>query len=157
MSSVSLCHYPLAFATALSLGLVFQVASTGPLQAAQAAPTPAPAAGPPARTALFATDLASGKDPFFPESRRLSPGNSQKDPAAVPVPGDQLKLKGIALGEKRRLALVNNQTLAEGEKASVKLGASSVAIQCLEIRERSAVILIVATREAKELFLAKDL
>jgi hypothetical protein len=74
--------------------------------------------------------------------------------AAVPVlPGPlTLELKSISTIGKRKLVLINNQTLELSEKASVHLGATNVSVRCLEIREKSVLVEINGT-EQREIFL----
>ncbi len=66
-------------------------------------------------------------------------------------------MKGISGPKGRRLALINNQTLGEGETAQVKLGQTQVKIRCLEVRESSAVIVLDGSKERKELHLQGSL
>jgi hypothetical protein len=109
--------------------------------------------------AVFSTHLANARDPFFPDStrlRRASPNQPNVPVKAVSVL-DQLALKGVSISPKRRLALVNNLTLAEGEKAYVKVNAQSVLIQCVEVRPRSVTIAAPDTQEVKELELRKEI
>jgi hypothetical protein len=86
---------------------------------------------------VFATEGATGKDPFFPNStRRLKrEGDRQptRDLSAI------LKLTGIA-GGVRPIATINNLTFAVGEEQEVKVEGSKVKIRVLEIREKSVVV-----------------
>jgi protein disulfide-isomerase len=63
----------------------------------------------------------------------------------------ELTLKGITGSKNRRFALINNQTLATGEKAKVKLGDGEVEVFCQEIRDDSVVIKVGNETEPKEL------
>lgn len=67
----------------------------------------------------------------------------------------ELQVKGISGPTGRRLAIINNQTVAEGEAAMVKLGQNVVAVKVIEIRENGAVVLIGEKEQKKELRLAK--
>lgn len=67
-----------------------------------------------------------------------------------PLP-DTLQLKGISGLGNRRLALVNNCPLQVGEEGEVKLARAPLRVRCLEIRERSVVLLVEG--EKRELFL----
>ncbi len=120
------------------------------------APSPTPAVGP---KAVFVDDLFTGRDPFFPDSQRRR-GVSQGASAnlAVQPTGvwEHLQLKGISLNKERRLILINNATLAEGEKGPVKVDGQSIMLQCLEIRERSALVSIEGVKEAKEVRFARE-
>ena len=66
-------------------------------------------------------------------------------------------LKGIAWNKERRLALVNNATLAEGEKAPVRVNGQVIMLQCLEIREHSVLVSIEGVKEVKEIRFAKEI
>jgi len=66
---------------------------------------------------------------------------------------DELKLTGLSGAAARRLAIVNNQTLAAGETARVKLQGGEVKVFCKEIRAKSVIVQVEGAREAKELFL----
>lgn len=54
----------------------------------------------------------------------------------------ELKLQGISGSAKRKLAIVNSQTLGVGESAHVKIGGKDVAIRCVEIREKSVLLAV---------------
>jgi hypothetical protein len=146
----------------LAFALVLVFASSLTSSGAGSAPPSSPSAlatnRPPVVKAVFAPDLPTGKDPFFPETRRRQSAAPSEAKNAAPLPGpiEQLKLKGVSLANNRRLALINNQTLAEGETARIKVPAGSVDIQCLKIHEHSVRVRIVSTREEKELTLPKD-
>jgi protein disulfide-isomerase len=64
----------------------------------------------------------------------------------------ELTLKSITGAGSKRLALINNQTLALGESAKVRLGAGEVKVRVEEIREKSVVVTIEGTGR-KELVL----
>jgi len=74
-------------------------------------------------------------------------------PAGAPARHTDLVLKGISGAKDRRFALVNNQTLAKGDTAVVKLEDKSVKVRCLEIRERSVVLIVDGQTEPRELAL----
>jgi|WetSurMetagenome_2_1015567.scaffolds.fasta_scaffold101340_1 thioredoxin-related protein len=63
----------------------------------------------------------------------------------------QLTLKGISGPANRRMALINNQTLGAGEAGRVKLGEGEVQVRCLEIRDKSVVVLVEGETERREL------
>jgi protein disulfide-isomerase len=67
-----------------------------------------------------------------------------------------LTLKSISGAGAKKLALINNQTLALGESGKVRLGAGEVKVRLEEIREKSVVITIDGKPGRKELKL-KDL
>ena len=64
---------------------------------------------------------------------------------------DGIKLKGIAGPASRRLALVNEQTLAQGEQAGVKTAARTVRLRCVEISDSSAIVELVDFKEIRRL------
>lgn len=74
-------------------------------------------------------------------------------PPAPPQRYTELVLKSISGAKNRRFALVNNQTLAVGESARVKLEDSEVKVRCLEIRDRSVVVAVDGQERSREIFL----
>jgi protein disulfide-isomerase len=74
-------------------------------------------------------------------------------PVAPPQRYTELVLKSISGTKNRRFALVNNQTLAVGESARVKLEDSEVKVRCLEIRARSVVVAVDGQEGSREIFL----
>lgn len=70
----------------------------------------------------------------------------------TPVP-DTLVLRHLSGAGNRRLAMINNQTLASGEEARVRVGQSNVMVRCLEIRDRSVVLRLNGESKPVELFL----
>ena len=90
---------------------------------------------------VFATEGATGKDPFFPNSiRRIKRDDSGKQTPTRDFSA-LLKLTGIA-GGVRPIATINNLTFAVGEEQEVKVEGGKVRIRVLEIREKSVVITI---------------
>ncbi|MDB6026808.1 MAG: Colicin production protein [Verrucomicrobiales bacterium] len=71
----------------------------------------------------------------------------------VPIVYHQLTLKGISGTGNKRLALINNQTLKEGESASVKVDTQKVKVFCKEIRDSSVLIEMDGKPEIFELLL----
>lgn len=63
-------------------------------------------------------------------------------PQVAPVQYDDLALKGISIGPSGHLAMINNETLAVGESASVKVKDGHVQIVCKEIREDSVIVTV---------------
>ncbi len=90
---------------------------------------------------VFATEGATGKDPFFPNSMR----RIKRDDSGTQRPTRDfsalLKLTGIA-GGVRPIATINNLTFAVEEEQEVKVEGGKVRIRVLEIREKSVVITI---------------
>jgi hypothetical protein len=127
-----------------------------PAGAAPIAPAPGPAAATNALAvpkSVFAIELPNGKDPFFPLSERFKKRSAVATNGVVRMFSvlDQLTLKGISIGQQRRLALINNLTLAEGEKGPIRLNNQTNLIQCVEIRDNSVVVAAVETHERREL------
>jgi sRNA-binding protein len=73
-------------------------------------------------------------------------------PTSVP---DTLVLKGISGTKGHAFVLINDQTLAVGESAKVRVGKTNVLVRCLEIRDNSARIQILDSREERVLLFNK--
>jgi len=115
----------------------------------------------------FVDDYKSGRDPFFPNSRRRNPAPPvpvadprPKDKGsvseAVPVPSfvSSLYLKGISKGIRgRRFALINNITFAPGEQYLIKTLGGTNLVRCLEIKDVSVTVQIEGSNETKNLYL----
>jgi hypothetical protein len=89
--------------------------------------------------AVFDVTNAAVKDPFFPLSARRAVPSAVTN-APVAVNSSLFLLKGLSGGVGRRLALINNRTLAVGEDAEVTTSAGRFKIRCLEIKDDSVVI-----------------
>ena len=79
------------------------------------------------------------------------PGNSGK------IGGNSRKCCRLLCGsggKGKRLALINNQSFAEGETAMIKLGDSKLKVVCKEIRDHSVLVQIDGKPEV-ELVLGK--
>ena len=74
-------------------------------------------------------------------------------PAAAPQRFTELVLQNISGAKNRRFALLNNQTLAAGESARVKLEDREVRVRCLEIRDRSIVVAVEGQEGSREIAL----
>ncbi len=105
-----------------------------------------PVAGP-AGTSLksvFINNPSFGRDPFFPNSSRrpLAPTNTVVEVIVPPAPTvpDDIFLKGVNILKDRRLAIVNNYTVAQGEEFELKLKGKTYRVRCVEVKDRSAVI-----------------
>lgn len=70
-------------------------------------------------------------------------------PQVAPVQYGDLALKGISIGPAGRMAMINNETLAIGESAHIKVHDSRVEVVCKEIRDDS--VLITADGKLMEL------
>lgn len=104
-----------------------------------------------ARKSVFVDDLKSGKDPFFPKSTRRGekPAPAATTPTVAPV--IQLSLKGISGPSNRRFALINNQPLAAGEEAYVRVPGGQVKVHCWEIGTNSVVVSVEGDPQRKVL------
>jgi Sel1 repeat len=54
----------------------------------------------------------------------------------------QIKLNAISGATERRLAMINGKTVQKGDQASLTLGAKTVTVRCIEIRQSSVLISI---------------
>lgn len=110
---------------------------------AEAKPMPAPP-GPTLRS-VFINDPSIGRDPFFPNSSRrrvLAPTNAAVELHTQPLPTvpDDIFLKGVNILRDRRLAILNNYTVAQGEEFELKLKGKTYRVLCVEVKEKSVVI-----------------
>ena len=64
---------------------------------------------------------------------------------------DTLTLIGIVGTGDRRLALINDRSLKQGESGKVRVGATNVVVRCLEIGSESVAIEVDGSPERKEL------
>ena len=103
---------------------------------------------------LFDNKSSNIRDPFFPRSTR--PPYAQQ--AATAAPGATVKqtevkliLKGILGPAGARLALINNQTFAEGESGLVKMPGGQTKIRCVKINDHTVTITVEGKTEQIEL------
>jgi hypothetical protein len=112
-----------------------------------ASPTLVPAGAP---KSVFVDDVEFGRDPFFPASVRrpkILIKTSDNEPPRPMVP-DFVVLKGISTFQGRKLAIINNYTVGEGEEFWLKTGGQPLRIKCVEIKDKSAVVSVSgATKE----------
>ncbi len=105
-------------------------------------------------------------DPNDPDQVRvvsMPKENSTPAPTALvfrqatvaPAP-DVLILKGILGGNGHALALINDQSLAVGEAAKVRVGTSNVLVRCIGIEKDSVRIQVGNSGEPQVLSLGKD-
>lgn len=87
-----------------------------------------------------------GRDPFFPNSTRLRPVAPQRSTNRVQVVTADLQLKGISGPLNDRLAIINNQTLKDGEEADVTTATGRAHVRCLEIKTDSVIVEIAGQR-----------
>ena len=105
-----------------------------------------------------AIGTVAGPSAAIPVAARPAPKTPEPElplyggaPAAPPAKFTDLVLKGISGTKDRRFALLNNQTLAVGDTAVVKLEDGSVKVRCLEIRERSVLVAVDGQTEPREI------
>lgn len=108
------------------------------------------------RKSVFEDDLKKGKDPFYPKSMRRGVKEPVLNTKTV-APVVQLSLKGISGPTNRRFALINNQPLAAGETAYVRIPGGQVKVYCWEILEDSVVVSVEGDTEKKVLRLREGL
>ncbi len=93
-------------------------------------------------TSVFDVTSSPVKDPFFPHTVRVPLPAATNTNAAPVIDASSFVLKGLSGPPDKRLALINNRTLAVGETAQITtLLGTKVNIRCLAIKENSAVIL----------------
>lgn len=86
-----------------------------------------------------------GQDPFFPAVKPPPPSGGEKT-TTTRVDVSVLVLNGIS-GPPKRLAMINGRTFEAGETGEVKLNTGArMTIQCVEVKETSAVILVGGER-----------
>lgn len=61
---------------------------------------------------------------------------------AIPEGDPRLKVNGITLGAKYRLAVINGRTLSEGESATVSVKPGTLVVKCLKIEKDSVLIAV---------------
>ena len=122
---------------ALAIGLSV---AWGTVMPAMAGPAAQPAAPQVVIRSIFVipSNPNEGRDPFFPNSTR--PYESAA--AGKPHVGDvsSLVLKGISGPMNRRLAIINNRTLAVGDEQDLVTPQGRIHIRCVEIKTNSVVI-----------------
>jgi hypothetical protein len=84
------------------------------------------------------------------EARQVIPPSSP--PARGP---EQLVLRSILGTGSRRLALINNVSLAIGEEGRARVGTNLVQLKCLEIRENAVLVQVEGAVGAQELQLER--
>ena len=83
-----------------------------------------------------------GKDPFYPRSTRFIKQAVKMEDVMSAKQGfpESILLKGISFVAGRKLAIINNYTVAEGEDFTLRIDGKLIKGQCVEIKEKSAVI-----------------
>lgn len=101
-----------------------------------------------------------GKDPFFPNSKRRNlavsvPVITNTNTSAAPIDVTKfLSLKGVY----GKFVMINNVDFAVDEEKNIKLpGGAPVKVKCVEIREKSVVVLVNGKPPPVELRLREGL
>jgi len=114
--------------------------------------TPPPIVQPSAPKSVFNDDPSFGKDPFFPRSpRRKFVAKAPDEKPPDPTVPDTITLRGISVSDGRKLAIINNHTVGEGEEFSIKINGQVLKGQCVEIKEKS--VIVNSGGATKEIFL----
>jgi protein disulfide-isomerase len=87
-------------------------------------------------------DVAASAPDETPEPPRHAPPVWVPPPPTAPIQYGDLALKGISVGPSGKLAMINNETLAVGESANVKVKDGQVQVVCKEIHDDSVVITV---------------
>ena len=156
-SALSLARAILGFGKRCPLSLGFGVVMTVLSQSLPAAPPPGNTNAEPHELviplAIFDFKSPAVKDPFFPLSVRT--GVPVAVTNAPRISSASFSLKGLSGPAGRRLALINNRTLAAGEDAEVTTAMGRVKIHCVEVKEDSVIIKVDKLGETIELHLRK--
>jgi hypothetical protein len=109
----------------------------------------APAADPSVPKSIFVAskDPNVARDPFYPNSTRLSYKPAEPKVVAPPVVKVSLVLNGLSGVAGHRLAMINGRTMASGETSDVPVDGGVVRVHCVEIRENSAVVEVNGLRQ----------
>ena len=111
--------------------------------------TGVPHAGDPAPVAVMKKAEASIKDSVL--KRGELPAEMAPPPSSNAQQFDDLVLKGISGTKQKRLAMINNQTLAAGEIGTVRVSGKAMQIRCEEIYDRSVIVSWNRGQERREL------
>lgn len=97
----------------------------------------------------FLDDPSMGKDPFFPKSsRRKFVPKVQDDQPPDPTVPEFIVLKGFSVFQGRKLAIINNYTVGEGEEFVLRANGQVLKVQCVEIKDKGVVVSVGgATKE----------
>jgi hypothetical protein len=119
----------------LAAGLL---ATAGSLHAAPPSTNAAPQ--PELIKSVFDVTSSPVKDPFFPHTTRLPIPVAAVTNAPV-ADTSALVLNGLSGAAGQRLAMINNQTLGEGEWAEIRCrGGVKIRIHLLEIKDSSVIV-----------------
>ena len=119
-------------------------APAAPVTPAAPAATVVPVEPAPPPKSIFVIDLATVKDPFYPNSKRwkdLIPKTKAVVVIEQPLFPDEIRCQGFSGGSEKRLAIVNNKTIEKGEKWEITLKSGQrVQVHCLDVKEKSVTL-----------------
>jgi hypothetical protein len=104
----------------------------------------------------FELTIKPTKDPFFPLSTRSPVPLIVLTNVAPALSAASFNLKGMSGSSDRRLALINNRTVAVGETAEVTTTSGKVKIHCVEIKQQSVVLRVDSQPDPIEVFFRKE-
>jgi hypothetical protein len=117
--------------------------------AAKTAPTNAPPTVVIIPKSVFISDpLKAGKDPFYPNARRLGPPKPTPQapevaPAVTASPSTLLKVDGVLKGSKnRRMAIINDEQFYVGTSNQMTLSGRARWVKCVEIRDDAVIVTV---------------
>jgi hypothetical protein len=88
-----------------------------------------------------------GRDPFFPNSTRLTKTTESTNKPQRSVSSNvPLVLQGISGTTSQRLAIINGRTLAESEGADITIGDVRIHVRCVEIKSDSVIVEVANVR-----------
>ncbi len=115
-------------------------------------PSDAPATPPiPQSVFLLSSPTQTLRDPFFPNSTRLSAVAAKTSGQKKDTPAAELVLKAIFGTPARPFATINSTTLGRGEEQDVATSAGRVRVRCLEINLAAQSVLIEVGGSRREL------
>ncbi len=74
---------------------------------------------------------------------------------AIPNGDPRLKLNGITISSRKSLAIINGQTVSEGETFTINLKPDKFSVKCLKIDTNSVLIMLEEESQPRELKLTK--
>jgi hypothetical protein len=153
ITSWSSCRRAKLAPAGLALLLTTGIVAAKDRAAASATPTNASAAELVIPLSVFNAGPQAGRNPFFPRSVRDNKASETAPAARFP---DEVKLRGISVSPSRRLAIINDVTIAAGETGEIKINGRRVTVRVIAVKENSVVITIDGITEEKFLRKAMD-
>jgi len=81
----------------------------------------------------------------------FKPHKPDKNEPPEPSWVKQIKLSGLTGAPPNRVAIINNKTFSTGDTATVKVDEQTITVRCLEIREKSVMVIIQGLDKPREL------